>query len=266
MEEENNMLNSKVVYKNEINPNMKDAWVIFFHGFGGSSETWNKQIDEFKKVYNLLLIDFHEGGEVSENLTVDKLCHQIFDIITKNEIEKVHIISVSSGSLIALAFAARYPNKVHSMVMGGGIITFNVRTRFLIFMARRLQNIVPYMSLYRFFAYAIMPGKNHVISRKIFSREAKKLGHIEFCRWVNFIPLLKKNKAYIRMINNSSKRIAILYIMGDEDHLFKQSIIKDVQGLRYGNVVIIPKCGHVCSIENPELFNKISLEFFRCSD
>ena len=32
-------------------------WLVFFHGLGGNYTIFNKQIDIFKKYFNLLLID-----------------------------------------------------------------------------------------------------------------------------------------------------------------------------------------------------------------
>lgn len=263
MEEENNMLNSKIIKcSNGTMPRNNNSWVVFFHGFGGSSDTWNKQISEYSKIYDLLLVDFHGNEACTEELTVPGLCAQIIEIMDVNKIEIANIVSISSGSLVALAFAATYPERVRSMALGGGIIKFNLRTGLLLTIARILKNSVPYMNLYKFFAYAIMPGENHRRSREIFVREAEKLGHDEFCKWIDFIPQLKKNKVYISQINNLSKKISMLYIMGDCDHLFKKSIIKAAPDLKDSSVVIIPKCGHVCSIENSELFNAASIGFF----
>ena len=42
----------------------RDApWVTFVHGAGGSSSTWFKQIREFRKEHNVLLIDLRGHGQ-----------------------------------------------------------------------------------------------------------------------------------------------------------------------------------------------------------
>lgn len=257
------MLNSKVVRCSDRNTFRDDTpWVIFLHGFGGSSNTWNKQTDEYSKSYNLLMIDFHGGQQEAGKLTVEMLCHQILEVMDMVGIDMADIVSISSGTLVALAFAANHPERVKSMVMGGGIIKFNLRTGFLLRMARLLKDRVTYMRLYRFFAHVIMPGRMHSRSRKIFVREAEKMGHEEFCRWIDLIPALKDNKTFITIINSLSGQMRILYVMGEFDHLFKKSILKAAPALKNSSVIILPECGHVCSIENPDLFNKASLEFF----
>ena len=43
-------------------------WVTFVHGAGGSSSIWFKQIREFKKHYNVLLLDLRGHGNSKSSL------------------------------------------------------------------------------------------------------------------------------------------------------------------------------------------------------
>lgn len=240
-------------------------WVLFFHGFGGSGDTWLKQIDDYSLQYNLLLFNFHEQGSTSGLLPLETkpFVKSIADAMNLRGIQKAHVVCLSSGSLAALAFAALYPERTRSVVLAGGMISFDLRTNFLLAVARALQNAVPYMFLYRFFAYVIMPGIRHRKSRGIFVREAEKMGHDEFCRWINFLPLLKDNKAFLSRINNNRLCIPFLYIMGSNDYLFRKAVTRDAAKLNNAAVAVIPNCGHVCSIEKAESFNRLSLEFLQ---
>ena len=38
------------------------SWVVFIHGAGGSISTWKRQIDFFKKEFNVLLLDLRDHG------------------------------------------------------------------------------------------------------------------------------------------------------------------------------------------------------------
>eukprot|EP00657_Telonema_sp_P-1_P003201 TRINITY_DN1777_c0_g1_i1.p1 TRINITY_DN1777_c0_g1~~TRINITY_DN1777_c0_g1_i1.p1 ORF type:complete len:104 (-),score=36.32 TRINITY_DN1777_c0_g1_i1:157-468(-) len=40
-------------------------WVTFVHGAGGSSAIWFKQVRDFKKSFNVLLVDLRGHGTVS---------------------------------------------------------------------------------------------------------------------------------------------------------------------------------------------------------
>lgn len=242
--------------------NNKDyPWVIFIHGFGGSSETWKGQFEAYSKNFNLLLLNFHSKNMQSQILDTDTVCKNIFLSIKNENIKAAHFVSMSSGSLVALAYAARYPKTVKAMVMAGGMIRFNLLTKTLLFLAGKLKRIISYLSLYKFFAFIIMPGKNHKKSRNIFVRESDKLGPVEFDKWVDLLPMLIRNEESIKTINALKSPILFLYIMGTQDHLFKKPLQKDIALLKHASVKLIKDCGHVCTIEKASIFNDISIAF-----
>ena len=58
-------------------------------------------------------------------------------------------------------------------------------------------------------------------------------------------------------------RIPTLYIMGEEDHMFLPSISKLVRNHISSTLYIIPECGHVVNVEQPEIFNSQVLKFIK---
>lgn len=139
--------------------------------------------------------------------------------------------------------------------MAGGILGFNFRTNFLLSVAKYTKGFLPYMPLYRFFAWVIMPRKNHKRSRDIFVREAQKMGRDSFSKWVDFFILLGE-KVVI-------PKPPILYIMGDQDHLFLSEVLKKGKGHENLKIVVIPACGHVCFIENAPAFAEAAQSFLQ---
>ena len=79
--------------------------------------------------------------------------------------------------------------------MAGAIMKLNFRSRFLIKLGSIFKSVVPYIWIYKLFAFVIMPYKNHKKSRLLFINEAKKLYQKEFMRWYKLTselnPLLK---------------------------------------------------------------------------
>lgn len=108
-----------------------------------------------------------------------------------------------------------------------------------------------------------MPGKNHKKSREIFVRESDKLGHVEFAKWVDLLPILIDNEEIIRKINFKNEPIPFIYIMGTQDHLFKNPLHNDISLLTDAKVVLIEDCGHVCTIEKTDIFNQISVDYLK---
>lgn len=249
---EEKIFDAEVYYRND-----PDHWIIMVHGFGGSARTWKKQIDFFSKHYNLLVLEMHNRNE-NEDLDLDKVCKLINSTLDHYKIEQAHFLGFSFSSLICLRFAVLYPEKVHSLIMGGGILKFNLKTRFLLFLAITFKGIINYMVLYRFFAYIIMPKKNHRRSRAIFVNEAKKLGYDEFCKWLDIVPQTTKSLSWLNELNDNIK---VLYVSGNEDYLFLKDTLKYSKKIRNSQVEIIDNCGHVCSIEQHDMFNKVVFKY-----
>ena len=59
-------------------------WAVLIHGAGGSSATWYKQIKDFRKVYNLLLVDLRGHGNSAPgegNYSFDDVCKDILEVM-----------------------------------------------------------------------------------------------------------------------------------------------------------------------------------------
>ena len=129
----------------------------------------------------------------------------------------------------------------------------NYQSRFLMTVGNLFKHMIPYLVLYRIFAFAIMPRSAHKESRNWFINEAKKLYQKEFLKWFKLTadinPLLK----WFREVELN---IPTLYVMGDEDHMFLPSIQQLIKIHKtYSELIVIDDCGHVVNVDQPQLFN-----------
>ena len=156
--------------------------------------------------------------------------------------------------------AERNPEMVESMIMGGAILKLNTRSKFLMGFGNIFKSIVPYIFLYKLFAFIIMPKKNHKESRLLFVKEAKKLYQKEFLRWYKLTAQLKPLLRIFRMKNID---IPTLYVMGEQDHLFLPPIRKIIADHESAQLYVIKNCGHVVNVEQPIEFNEKVLTFLK---
>ena len=244
------------------------SWVTFVHGAGGSSAIWHKQLKDFKKEYNILLIDLRGHGK-SKNKIYDKLKSYTFDSISDEIIEvldylkilKTHFIGISLGTIIIREIAERFPQRCKSLILGGAVMKLNFRGQVLMRLGVLLKSVIPYLLLYKFFAIIIMPRKKHRESRNLFINEAKKLYQKEFKRWFTLVSEVNPLLALFRIKDSG---IPTLYIMGEEDHMFLPSITKLVRNHLSSTLYIIPECGHVVNVERPQIFNRQVINYLRC--
>jgi len=64
-------------------------WVTLVHGEGGSSSLWFKQLAEFKKHYNVLLVDLRDHGDSKLKLKNGHPRKYTFDLITSEILPNV---------------------------------------------------------------------------------------------------------------------------------------------------------------------------------
>ena len=245
-------------------------WVTFVHGAGGSSSIWFRQLRDFRKHFNVLLIDLRGHGkskrpiyEKLKQYTFDKIGDEVIEVLDHLQIRCTHFVGISLGTIIIREITERYPDRTRSLIMGGAVMKLNLRGQILMKLGVLLKSVVPYLLLYRFFAFIIMPRKKHRESRNLFINEAKKLYQKEFKRWFTLVaevnPLLK----WFRI---KDAGIPTLYIMGSEDHMFLPSIAKLVQDHASSELFVIPDCGHVVNVERPDVFNAKAIGFLKQLD
>jgi len=246
--------------------NTSIKWVTFVHGAGGSSTIWYKQLREFKKHFNVLLLDLRGHGNSKPNLkdafkdkyTFDNITEDILEVINYEKIERSHFIGISLGTILIRNLAEKHPHRVESMIMGGAIMKLNLRSQILMKLGVILKSIVPYLWLYKFFAFVIMPNKNHKESRLLFVREAKKLYQKEFIRWFKLTSEINPLLHFFRTVDI---KIPTLYVMGAEDYLFLPTIKQIVQDHKSSELIVVQNCGHVVNVEQPQFFNDTVIEY-----
>ena len=251
------------LYKNE---NSKQ-WVTFVHGAGGSSSIWFKQIRDFKKQYNVLLLDLRGHGDSKKQIktafqkkyTFESLANDVLEVIDHLQIEKSHFVGISLGTILIRQLAEMHPERVQSMVLGGAILKMNFRSQILMKLGNVFKYVLPYLVLYRFFAFVIMPKKNHKQSRLLFINEAKKLYQKEFIKWFK---LTAEINPLLKWFRQMELDIPTLYVMGEEDYMFLPSVRLVVEKhQKASKLFVIEKCGHVVNVEQPLVFNKEVLSF-----
>ncbi|MFS0784502.1 alpha/beta fold hydrolase [Bacillus sp. 1P06AnD] len=239
-------------------------WVTLVHGAGGNSAIWFKQLKEYKKYFNVLLIDLRGHGKSKsikwkDGDDLETVAEEVLDVLRHLHIERSHFIGISLGTVIIQTIAKLDPDRVETMVLGGAITKLNIRTKCYLTLGHLVKRIVPYMWIYRLFAWIIMPRSNHKEARHTFVSQAKTMCQIEFIHWLS---LTKNVNPYLKELQTDCHGIPTLFLMGEQDYLFIENV-EDIV-LDTGNNVrfdIIDHAGHVCNIDQPHQFNALSISF-----
>ncbi|MDN3651938.1 alpha/beta hydrolase [Thalassotalea ponticola] len=263
------MSNEPLLFHRVISHPSSEEWVVFVHGAGGSSSVWFKQLKAYKQHFNLLFVDLRGHGRstpvslrnlLKRGYTFNAVTQDIIDVLDHLKIERAHFVGVSLGTILIHKLAEIAPDRVKSKVLGGAVTRFDYRSKTLVKLGDMCKHVIPYMWLYRLFAFILMPQKGQKESRHMFINDAKKLCQKEFKRWFKLANDVNPLMKYYRH-HNSGK--PTLYLMGENDYMFLRSV-QDLVKLHPHSVLIeIANCGHVCNVEQPRQFNRQSIAFIK---
>ena len=139
---------SYTIYKNEHS----DEWVTFVHGAGGSSNIWFKQIRDFKKHFNVLLLDLRGHGNSKDKLlpgfkkqhyAFKTIAEDIMEVINHLKIETSHFIGISLGTIVIRQLAEMHPYREKSMILSGAILKMNFRSQILMRLGNTFKYVLP---------------------------------------------------------------------------------------------------------------------------
>lgn len=241
-------------------------WVTFVHGAGGSSSIWYKQIREFQKHFNVLVLDLRGHGDskktsFTKKYTFKSIAQDVIEVIDHLKIQSSHFVGISLGTIVIRQLAEMYPERVKSMIMGGAILKMNFRSQILMRVGNVFKYVLPYLVLYKLFAFIIMPKDNHKQSRLLFINEAKKLYQKEFIKWFK---LTAEINPVLRWFRQVELNIPTFYIMGEEDYMFLPSVKKVVEAhYKTAKLFVVEKCGHVVNVEQASVFNAQVIGFLK---
>jgi len=246
----------------KIYDNKSSEWVLLIHGLGGSINTWKYQIRDLNE-YNVIAVDLEgHGGSSFEKRKrlLTRTASDINSILESEHIDKVHVIALSLGTLVAMEFTYLYQEKVKSIVLAGFVLNMNVGFKSLLAFLEGIKYIVPKKVFYPVFANLMMPCKNHKKSREFFIRESIKMRSAAFRMWLSELFRTQfRLKEYLITIREN--HLPVMFISGKEDYFFVNSVKRTQKKISDASLCLIEKCGHVCSIEKYNEFNYLVVNF-----
>jgi len=260
-----------MLYYKKFDHSSSTEWVVFVHGAGGSSSIWFKQLKDYRQHFNVLLLDLRGHGKSSElfeaylqsEYSFESISKDIVEVLDFVKIRQAHFVGISLGTILIRTLAEMDSTRVKSMILGGAVTRLDVRSRILVFTGNSLKRVMPFMWLYRLFAWIIMPKRRHAESRAVFINEAKKLYRREVLRWFR---LVNELNPVLKYFNEKELPIPVLYLMGSEDYIFLAPVKQIIKKHKNAVLKVIESAGHVCNVDQPDLFNMESIGFIQaCS-
>ena len=246
--------NISVHYKNEG----EGTPLIFLHGISDSSDFWIPLIKHFSSEYQVIAPDLRGHGLSSRDvdIDIDLFTEDLNGIVNELHLQKVIIAGFSLGSLIALNYTLKFPDKFKSMILCSG---YSKATPKISQNLEYLENLTETGGVAGFFDEMI----EMVYTKEFLLKHAEYYDFKESAIEMNsenvIIQSLKVCQEYD--VKNSLKEIEIpsLIICGSEDDLIPQSSSIDLNNdLADSNLIKLSNVGH--NILIPETVPRIISE------
>jgi pimeloyl-ACP methyl ester carboxylesterase len=245
--------------------------VFLLHGGGGYIELWKQNILELAthhRVYAFDMVGAGRSDKPNADYTFDFMAHFTRDFMKALDISKASLIGTSAGGGVALTFALKFPELVDRLILVGSAglgkeINFLLRISTLPGLSRLFSspsklgvamlckqavydsNLITDEIVEEFYQMATLAGA---------AEATLNVGRSNFNIWGQFY----------QQIANRLQTIAAptLIIWGRQDPMVPvshaQNAAKIIPNTR---LEIFEECGHWSSIEHPQKFNQLVLEF-----
>jgi 3-oxoadipate enol-lactonase len=119
--------------------------LLLIHGTGGTYEnTWGDMIKSLSGNYKIISPNYNGSSDKQDqkgNLQMDDLVEQHIQVVQQEGIEHFHVVGYSLGSEIAVAIAAKYPDRVKSVTLVAGWVESNLSSAFQFDLWRKLYQL-----------------------------------------------------------------------------------------------------------------------------
>jgi 3-oxoadipate enol-lactonase len=247
--------------------------VVFAHGAGGNHISWWQQVPVLSRQYRCITFD-HRGWGLSldrDDRGPAAFTADLRALINHLDLPEVFLVGQSMGGLTCLGATIADPQRIRGLVMAN---TFAGMRR-EVWLASDEDLRASVQSIWQ---RRREDGIKRALSREFASAEKERAFLYKQIRMLNeegpnrlqTESQVQRLRALERTPDIGATRetlaalpTPVLFIGGEHDEVMPVSLMKVACGLIPGaQMTVIPGCGHSAYFEQPEVFNKLVLDFF----
>lgn len=256
--------NLNIYFEIQGNENAKET-LVFLNGLSQSTVSWILTTPQFKNDYRIVLIDFIFQGQsdkVGESRNFNTHARDVISVLDFMKIDKVIVIGLSYGSLVAQHIAVKYGNRISKLIL---MSTFAHKTPY--YEAIELS----WWRALEFGGYGLMldimlPNvlgeayfKNPLIPIDLM-KQVRQEANEDKSALFKLMQATKERPDYrpeLKKITNQT-----LVIQGEKDTLFPVHMAQEVvDSITNSKLVVIPFAGHTLNLEAIPKMNHAILNF-----
>jgi 3-oxoadipate enol-lactonase len=236
--------------------------VVFGHSLGANSHMWGYQLPLFTTRFRVLVYDLPGHGESGPPMgqgSFDDLANDLAALLDRTGINRVTLVGLSIGGMIAQHFASLYPDRLQALVLCSTGCQTNETGKKIIEdrIAQVSEGGIETQvegSMNRWFTPQFINAAPATIDWvKRMYRQTSSAGFINGCRAMQELDTLDRL---------SRITAPTLLIPGELDQAFPESVSRTMQSrVKNSQLKVLTGAAHIGNVERPHEFNEILLKF-----
>ena len=245
--------------------------LLLLHGHSLDRRMWDRQFDIFAEHYRTIRLDFRGYGLSSDQDETLPFTH-MEDLLTLMDslgIDRAHIVGLSMGSFIGGDLLAMHPERIRSCVLASGGIRSTPGPHVPVDSAEAARRDREIAELK---AKGVEAMKAEWLETLMASGGSRREEMREPLRqmiadWSAWQALHKEVRLYWGQeawaaLKEQCPEVPTLMVRGANDYRRTEPYHpNELDYLPNGRAVLLPDCGHMLNMEQPEAFNRMVLEF-----
>jgi len=236
------------------------APVVFLHAATGTSAGWEHQTPAFTKAgYRAIAYDRRGFGRTLVEPTGPQPgtgADDLRALMDRLGIARVHLVATAAGGAVAFDYALSFPDRVRALVVANSI--GGVQDEDYLALGQRLRPP----------EFAKLPPELRELSASYRAVNAEGTR-----RWIELerssrpegsAPIVQGTKTRVTFAQLETLKVPTLLLTGDADMYTPPAVLRlFIVRIRHAQSTIVQDAGHAIFWEQPEVFNRVVLEFLR---
>ncbi len=241
----------KVFYHRVCEANNPKTAVLFLHGWGGSSSSWEPNISELKKHFDCIAIDLPGFGisDTPESVWgVAEYAEYINTFASALGIHKFVLVGKSFGGRVSLYYANKWPKTLLGLVLvaAAGVERPGIWTNMKVSVATLGKSLVK----------KVLPALEASIRQIFYDSTGVKRDESDYKWELKKIVTRTDLSEIARNIN-----VPTLIVWGEDDNILPLGVGRKLHRLIKESQFTLIKGGHNAHIESTDDFNSIVLDY-----
>jgi len=243
--------------------------LVWSHEFAGDFRSWKAQVNFFSRRYRVITYNArgYPPSDVPERLddyTQARSVDDLKGLLDHLGVERAHVGGLSMGGNVALNFGLTYPETARSLIVAGTGAGSTDPDAFR-------ENVAARADAMRAGGMAAMDDYSNSQTRAQLRRK-DPLGFDEFRRGLmEHSPLgsaltfagVQGRRPTIFALEDKMRALDVptLIMTGDEDEPCIETSVFMKRSIPKSGLAVLPQSGHAINLEEPDLFNRLVLDF-----